>query len=314
MGAAALLDTGSNSSVNTCVYDQTRYCLSAAYAELTEAPVFGSGRCYSYLSLTDFGLTGHLNSNDKIQNTAFFPLATALRRHSSALACLTVLRETTSTVEGQKVHSPWPARVCRAFPALTLPSGSLVLVLLPAQLELRKTAGGLGQLLKRSLQPVLGFARPQFARFAQGTWLCRLQHSPALRVLSWDGPAQRAATLPELLRASLSIDSTAADCLNECQDLLEALRSAAASTGPSLSFHPGWDRLIWVLPPRLPKTDCTRAERLSIDVRYLGQGQRFQRYCRWCLLILKPFLPHVGFVLFCFGCCFVFFLFFLLCL
>lgn len=166
MGAAALLDTGSNSSVNTCVYDQKRYCLSAAYVKLTEAPVFGSGRCYSYLSLTDLGLTGHLNNNDKIQNTAssFFPLVTALCRHSSALACFTVLRETTSTVKEQKVHSPWPARVCRAFPAPTLPSGSLVLVLLPAQLELKTTAGGLGQLLKLSLQPVLGFAAPQFAK------------------------------------------------------------------------------------------------------------------------------------------------------
>lgn len=101
MGAAGLLDTGSNSSVNTCIYDQTRYCLSAVYVKVTEAPLFTSGKCYSYLSLTDFGLTGHLNNNNKIQNMAssFFPLVTALCRHSSALACFTVLRETTSTAK-----------------------------------------------------------------------------------------------------------------------------------------------------------------------------------------------------------------------
>lgn len=70
MEAAAPLDTGSDSSVNTGICDQARYCLSAEYGEVTEAPVFGSGRCYFYLSPTDSGLTGHLNNNDKIQNTA----------------------------------------------------------------------------------------------------------------------------------------------------------------------------------------------------------------------------------------------------
>lgn len=166
MGAAALSATGSNSSVNTCIYDQARYCLSAVYVEVTEAPVLTSGRCYSYLSLIDFGLTGHLNNNDKIQNTAssFFPLVTAHCRHSSALACFTVLGETTNIiVEVQKVHSPWLARVRRAFPAPTLPSDSLVLVVLPAQLEVKATAEGLGQVLEQNLQPALGSAPSQFA-------------------------------------------------------------------------------------------------------------------------------------------------------
>lgn len=75
-GAAALLDTGSKSSVNTCIYDQARYCLSAVYVEVTEDPVLRSGRSYSYLLFTDSDLTGHLNNDHKIQNTAssFFPL------------------------------------------------------------------------------------------------------------------------------------------------------------------------------------------------------------------------------------------------
>lgn len=70
MGAAALLDTGSNSSVNMCIYDQGRYCLSAVDVKVTKAPVFRSGRCYSYLSLTGFGLTGHLKNSYKIQTTS----------------------------------------------------------------------------------------------------------------------------------------------------------------------------------------------------------------------------------------------------
>lgn len=76
MEAAALLDTGSNSSVNMGICDQARYCLSAVNGKVTEAPVFRSGRCCFYLSLTDSGLTGRLNNNDKIQNTAssLFPL------------------------------------------------------------------------------------------------------------------------------------------------------------------------------------------------------------------------------------------------
>lgn len=91
MEAAALSDTGSNSSVNTGICDQARYCLSAVYGKVTEAPVFRSGRCYFYLSLTDSGLTGHLNNNDKIPKHSSISVPRVPPR------TLAVLREITGT-------------------------------------------------------------------------------------------------------------------------------------------------------------------------------------------------------------------------
>jgi len=179
-GAAALLDTGSNSSVNTRFYDQTRYCLSAVYVKVTEAPVFRSGRCYSYLSLTDFGLTGHSNNSDKIQNTAssFFPLVTALCGHSSALACFTVLRETTKIVKVEKVHSPWLAGLRRAFPAhisFGLLGVGAVISTAGGQRNYCR-AGAASQAEPAACAGLCIVAVCQVSAYSM--WLCGLQHRP----------------------------------------------------------------------------------------------------------------------------------------
>lgn len=147
MEAAALSDTGSNSSVNTGICDQARYCLSAAHGKVTEAPVLRSGRCYFYLSLTDSGLTSHLNNNDKIQTTASWLLPLGLLLASGKHPAQS----------GYRRCIPLASRVWMAFPAAALPPEPSVLAL--CQLEVEGSAKGWGS--SRAApgpdpQPVLG--------------------------------------------------------------------------------------------------------------------------------------------------------------
>lgn len=110
--------------------------------KVSKAPVFRSGRCYAYLSLTDFGLTCHLNKHDKVQKPAssFFPLLTTLSRYFLCPGLFPwVLMEMTSIDRALTVSFSWLATVHRAFTAPTQPSDSPMLVPLWAQSELKPT-------------------------------------------------------------------------------------------------------------------------------------------------------------------------------
>lgn len=247
MEAAALSRTGSNSSVNTGICDQARYCLSAVHGEVTEAPVFRSGRCYFYLSLTHSALTGHLNNNDKIQNTAssLFPLW--LCRHCCPQG--NNQRRVQEVHSSGQQESEWQ---CQQLHSLQSPWCWLCV-------SWRSPAQGLGQLPG---QP--------------GTELC----SGALPCAE---PALGAHTLPQLILAALATDSSWLKCLTECQELLEALQAASASSGPASWFPPAPDT----------RAGCCSSSAqfwlhqgwmLSTDILCLCQGYRIHSYCRWCLL------------------------------
>lgn len=68
-------------------------------------------------------------------------------------------------------------------------------MLVPSQLEVKATAEGPGQLLKQSLQPVLGSAPLQFAdSVLNGTWAAG-QTYPETPVLKRAGPVSRHVTI-----------------------------------------------------------------------------------------------------------------------
>lgn len=173
--------------------------------KVSKAPVCRSGRCYAYLSLTDFGLTCHLNNRDKVQKPAssFFPLLTTLSRYFLCPGLFPlVLMEMTSIVRALTVSFSWLATVHRAFTAPTQPSDSPVLVPLWAQSELKSTNFWRAGPALRQLQ---------FAESTLTVCGCGLPYRATLRLPIWKQAcfASRHFLLPYL--ASSSIDSIAAD-------------------------------------------------------------------------------------------------------